>query len=358
MRKIQKFVVLFLVFSLVASLAIGCQQQAGDDPDNGEQPVETIELVLSSSAGTGGAEEIACQNFSDYLYEISNGRFKIIPYMGGVLGAAPEVAEMVNLGEVHFLYAGLQEMEQFVGPGQWPFNIPFLFDTSDRDGIQELMQNEIIGFWNESLEKAGINVRVLFAQLRTNRHLVGKEPLTSADQLVGLNMRLPTLAEFVGVFQDILGANAVAVPASEIFSTLQTGMVDAHESTVSFMYSNRFHEITPYITWTNHNILPRVTYVSQKWLETLTEEELGWVNEAVEKAMLEAYDDEFKYEEELKAKSEEEGAVYIYDGIDVASFEKPVAEKAEEHFKHLYPEDIWTRFIQPRIDELKLKYDI
>jgi TRAP-type transport system periplasmic protein len=70
-----------------------------------------------------------------------------------------------------------------------------------------------------------------------------------------------------------LGANAVPMPFSELFSALETKTVDGQENPFNTILSSKFYEVQKYLTVTNHVYSPWIVLVSKKWWDTLSKDE-------------------------------------------------------------------------------------
>jgi TRAP-type C4-dicarboxylate transport system substrate-binding protein len=70
-----------------------------------------------------------------------------------------------------------------------------------------------------------------------------------------------------------LGANAVPLPFSELFSALETRTVDGQENPYNTILSSKFFEVQKYLSVTNHVYSPWIVLVSKKWWDTLSKDE-------------------------------------------------------------------------------------
>jgi len=344
-----------MVFMFVGCEAEEVVEEPVDEEPVDEEPVdeepideEPIEVIISSAPGEGGVEEEALNNFKDYLEEMSDGRFDVYLYMGGTLGPDEEISQQLQLGEVQIQYAGVSELEMFLGAGNWPFNIPFLFD--DRQEAQELLTQELIPQFNEQLPGAA-DVKLLGGVIRTPRKLTATRPIEHPEDVRGLDIRLPQISEWLIMWEDILGGNAVAMGGGEVFSALQTGMIEAQENPISFIYANSLYEVTEYIHHTDHMLAPRMVYVSTEWLDTLTEQEQEWVFEAGDRAFTEQFERETVIEAELMEELEELGVTFV--DIDYDLWQGYVVDDIEEQYKDIFEEDIWEEYIAPRLEMIR-----
>lgn len=96
-----------------------------------------------------------------------------------------------------------------------------------------------------------------------------KRPVTKAEDLDGIKLRVMQNNVFLDSFRS-LGANAVPLPFSELFSALETKTVDGQENPYNTILSSKFYEVQKYLSVTNHVYSPWIVLVSKKWWDTLS----------------------------------------------------------------------------------------
>jgi TRAP-type transport system periplasmic protein len=106
-----------------------------------------------------------------------------------------------------------------------------------------------------------------FRNLTNSKHPVGK-----LEDLSGIKLRVMQNNVFLESFKT-LGANAVPLPFSELFSALETGTVDGQENPFNTILSSKFYEVQKYLSVTNHVYSPWIVLVSKKWWDTLSKDE-------------------------------------------------------------------------------------
>jgi TRAP-type C4-dicarboxylate transport system substrate-binding protein len=81
-----------------------------------------------------------------------------------------------------------------------------------------------------------------------------------------------------------LGANAIPLPFSELFSALETKAVDGQENPYNTILSSKFYEVQKYLTVTNHVYSPWIVLVSKKWWDGLSAAEKNVLVQAAKKS--------------------------------------------------------------------------
>ena len=99
-----------------------------------------------------------------------------------------------------------------------------------------------------------------------------KRPVTKLEDLEGIKLRVMQNNVFLESFKT-LGANAVPLPFSELFSALETKTVDGQENPFNTILSSKFFEVQKYLSVTNHVYSPWIVLVSKKWWDGLSKDE-------------------------------------------------------------------------------------
>ncbi len=99
-----------------------------------------------------------------------------------------------------------------------------------------------------------------------------KRPVTKVEDLAGIKLRVMPNPVYLESF-NTLGANAVPLAFSELFSALETKTVDGQENPYNTILSSKFYEVQKYLSVTNHVYSPWIVLVSKKWWDGLSRDE-------------------------------------------------------------------------------------
>lgn len=206
----------------------------------------------------------------------TNGAIDVQFFPGGALGGDVQALEGVRSGTIE-ASAMSTTIIASLNPEFNIYDVPFLFKSSE-DGYK-IMDGEIGQQLSASLEEYDlVGLGYLDASYRnlTNNK---KEVKTPAD-LKGLNIR--TLENSLQVaFWKELGANPTAISFAELYSALESNVVDGQENPFNVINSSKFYEVQKFITRTEHLLMPRTVVVSKKFWDTLTAEEQKIIEEAI-----------------------------------------------------------------------------
>jgi len=99
-----------------------------------------------------------------------------------------------------------------------------------------------------------------------------KRPVTKLEDMDGIKLRVMQNEVFLSSFKT-LGANAIPLPFSELFSALETNTVDGQENPFNTIVSSKFYEVQKYLSVTNHVYSPWIVLASKKWWDGLSKDE-------------------------------------------------------------------------------------
>ena len=193
---------------------------------------------------------------------------------------------------------------------------------------------------DETLEETGVHGLEFW--IRGPRQLTSNKPVESLDDLNGLKIRVPSIEASIEGWQ-ALGANPTPMSFNEVYSSLQTGVIDGQENPVLFASNARIQEVQNYLTMTNHVYGYVQLLGSDKTFDGLTEAETDAVIEAAEEAT--------EYQNELVIQEEESSLdAMIDEGVEVIEVDtKPFEEavqRANEQLADKYDRELYDTIME------------
>lgn len=240
-----------LVTILLIGTLTGCSSKANSDSTagaNGTLKLRSADVVDQKSPYTTGMEK-----FAETVNEDTDGKIHIEHFHSGQLGSDAEIFESVKQGSVDIALQGAIPGSEVAGA----FYIPYLF--KDADHLKSVIQGDTAEKIKELIEEeTGIKV-VGFVPFST-RYLTtnGIEVKTPSD-LKGLKIRVPETPAVVKGWKS-MGANPTPLSFTELFTSLQTGVVDGQENPYEIIYNNSFYEVQDTINKTYHNFCKDFNY--------------------------------------------------------------------------------------------------
>ncbi len=248
MRKGKYFgttIVFVLVVSLVVSLVAGACAPAAEEEAPEVGPVEVFEWKVQSGFPAAALAHQLFIDFTERLDEVSDGRVVITPFAGGDIVPVMETFDSI--------IAGLLEGD-YSGSGYWSGKEPALVLLSAVPGDPTEVWQQDAWWW----EGGGVELaRELYsaydiyfvAPISLGAESIQfKEPVRTFDDFKGVKIR--TIAGITAEFFEKLGASIVLLPGGEVYTALETGVINAFEyGDPATNWPVGFHEVTDYFVY-------------------------------------------------------------------------------------------------------------
>lgn len=227
---------------------------------------------------------VAVENMGKKLDAATKGRLKIQTFPGGVLGGEKEMIEQTQVGAINILRTSLGPIGTVV-PEVNVFNMPFVFRSQDH--MRAVIDGPI---GDELLAKITASPAKLVAigwMDGGSRSLYTKKPVRTPADLKGQKIRMMGNPLFVDTM-NAMGGNGISMGYGEVFTALQTGVVDGAENNApSFFTSNHFSTGAKYYTQTNHLIIPELLVVSKVTWDKLSKDDQALMKKLGREAQME-----------------------------------------------------------------------
>lgn len=292
-------------------------------------------LRASTNLAATGTVGRALQYFVDDVNEASGGRINATANFGSELGTQREQVEMAQTGSLEMVVASPPSAMAAYVPQLQALNIPYLLrDEAHFVRVLDAMEDEI------SRLLAPHNFIAVGGQNMGFRHmLIRRRPVSNPADLRGLKMRGPNPV-YVEMFE-LLGASGVTTDWTDVYTSLQTGVIDGMEASPDMIYSMRFQEQAPYLSKTFHIAASVYYFFNKEWFESLPEDLQGIAMESARRAAAYQNQIDLEAQQESMEKMIAEGVtVNEVDNLDTfAQMTAPMLES----FRARGPE--WADFI-------------
>ncbi|GAB4466918.1 MAG: DctP family TRAP transporter solute-binding subunit [Burkholderiaceae bacterium] len=219
-----------------------------------------IEIKFGHVGEPGSLFAASAEEFARRANAKLGDKAKVVVYGSSQLGGDKELLQKLKLGTVDIALPSTvmsSEADLF-----GVFEMPYL--VKDREHMKRI-EREL--FWSKlapEAEKKGLKVIAVWEN--GYRHITNnKRPINTPDDLKGIKLRVPEGKWRVKMFQTY-GANPSPMKFSEVFTALQTGVMDGQENPFTQIYSAKFQEVQKYLSLTGHVYTPAyVTVGSRKW---------------------------------------------------------------------------------------------
>jgi tripartite ATP-independent transporter DctP family solute receptor len=291
-------------------------------------------LVLKTSDvhPVGYPTVVAVENLGKKLDQATNGRLSVQMFAAMQLGGEKEAIEQAQIGALAMARVSVGALGPVVDALN-VFNLPFLFRNTAH------MQKVIDGTIGQELldavtndAKAGL-VGLCWMDAGARSVYDTKRPIHTLADLKGLKIRVIGNPMFVDMM-NALGGNGVAMGYDQVFSALQTGVIDGAENNPpSFVFDNHY-QVAKFYTLTEHLIVPEMLVFSRRTWNTLTKADQDLVRKLAREAQLEERTLWAAYEKQAMDKAKAAG-IQIFDVADKKPFQdavKPVWDKYGPRF--------------------------
>lgn len=280
-----------IVRTLAVTTALAC---------SGSLYAADITLKLGHLANEENSWHKGALKFAEEVKALTNGKVEVKVFPNDALGKEMDLVNGMQLGTADMTITG--ESLQNWAPKAALLAIPYAFkDIAAMDKAVNGPLGEEIA--KEITEKAKVIPLAYFA--RGARYLTTNKPIKTVDDVKGLKMRVPNVPVFVQFWRGV-GAQPTPMAFGEVFTSLQTGVIEAQENPLALIKSASFFEVQKFVNRTEHVRSWIYLAIGEKSFNKLSADQKKAVQEAAKRAQ--EYErqimlaDEQKLESELKAK--------------------------------------------------------
>lgn len=235
--------------------------------------------VVARDTPKGQAADLFAQKAAEY----TGGKVKVEVYPNSTLYKDKEEMEALQLGAVQMLAPSLAKFGPLGVKEFEVFDLPFIFDDYDdlhvvtQGPVGKLLMGKLdakgikgLAFWDNGFKSFSANTPI-----RTPADLKGKKMRIQSSKVLEEQMRA-------------LGALPQVIPFSEVYQSLQTGVVDGTENPISNVYTQKMHEVQKFLSLTRHGYLGYAVIVNKPFWEGLPSEVRSQLERAMKEATLQA----------------------------------------------------------------------
>lgn len=278
MKKGFKLLSLSLVLVLIVSVLAGCGAKTPTQTTVKEEPKE-ITFVY---AEVNPLESIVGQTalvFKEKVEELSGGKIKIDIQASGVLGSENDVLDAMlgGGGTIDMSRISAFALTSYGGEKSKLLSVPFTFVS--REHFWNFATSELAPEFLLEPHQKGTGIRGLFYGEEGFRHFFTVEPISGMEDLKGMKLRVSNDPVMQGMVQG-LGASPTVVSFGELYSALQTGVVNGAEQPIANYKANSFHEVAPNLILDGHTLGAIQVVITDEAWDKLTEEQQEALMEA------------------------------------------------------------------------------
>ena len=218
---------------------------------------DAMKLKLGHVAPTDEPYHQAAEKFAELVNKNTGGAVQIQIFPNSLLGGQRELLEGLQLGSVDITLTTAAVLSSFL-PKTQVIELPFMF--RDREHVYKVVDGplakeiyagdeqkkmKVIDTWENGFRNITNNVR----------------PIEKPEDMKGVKIRVMENKMYIEMFK-ALGANPTPMARGELFTGLQTKVVDGQENPLGQIYTSRFYEVQKYATLSGHTYSPEVVVFS------------------------------------------------------------------------------------------------
>src|SRR3954447_11398722 len=221
----------------------------------------------------------AADVFGATLKELSKGAMIIDQFPGAQLGQEPQVLQKLRTGDVDFAVTSTANAAT-VSPEAGVFSIHFIFQGEDH--LKKAISDpKVVASFRKTIKDTVQGSQVLTLITLGLRDFYSKKEIRNLGDLKGLKVRVQATPTEDTLFT-AYGAQVVHMPFGEVYTSLQTGVVDVAENGVNVYLSNKHYEVAPIMSMSEHEANANCLWVSDKAWNGFSDDEKKWVQAAAD----------------------------------------------------------------------------
>ena len=260
-----------------------------------------VELKLGHVGEPGSLFQISSDEYAKRVNAKLAGKVKVVVFGSSQLGGDKEMLQKLKLGTLDMAVPSTvmsSEVDLF-----GIFEMPYI--VKDRAHMGRIEKDVFWPSMAPATEKKGLKVLAVWEN--GYRHITNnKRPIKGPDDLKGIKLRVPEGKWRVKMFQDY-GANPSPMKFSELFTALQTGVMDGQENPFTQIYSAKLHEVQKYLSLSGHVYTPAYLTVGSRRYAGLAEDVRKVLEETARETQAYVYQTAIKEETDLLAKLRQSG---------------------------------------------------
>ncbi|MCJ9751584.1 TRAP transporter substrate-binding protein [Neorhizobium sp. BETTINA12A] len=285
------------MFNTMMKLALGIALPVMLFAGTASAEVRAHTLKFAAANNKGHPQVTGMEKFAEIVKAKSGGKIEIKLFPGGVLGGDVQTVSALQGGVVEMLVLNAGILSSNV-KAFGAVDLPFLFNSGEE--ADKVMDGAFGKSLSDKLPATGL-VGLAYWELGFRNLTNNRRPVTKLEDIKGLKIRTLQSPIPIELFNS-LGANAVPLPYTELYTALETGTVDGQENPFANIINAKFYEVQKYLTVTRHQYNPQIVLISKKFWDGLNDEEKG----ILQSAATEARDFQRKVSREADAKALDE----------------------------------------------------
>ncbi len=272
MRNLKWFLLLFCF--VILGITGGCRETSPGEGTTTKKKV--IKLSHSHQADLSSEIHTAAWIFQKYIQDRSD-TLEVKIYASNALGQERDIYEGIQLGGgASCVISGTAILNNFIAQIS-VLDLPFLWQ--DYEHVHRVLDGKVGRQLAQQLEQQGFKVLAWMDSWGYRNIITADKEVKTPEDLKGLKIRTIQTPIYVEAL-NAMGVNATPMAFGEVYTSMQTGVLDGFEHSAAVVKADKFYEVADYIALTRHLFGPLVFVYSKAEWDELTDDEKKVVHEA------------------------------------------------------------------------------
>ena len=237
--------------------------------DAGAQAKKQVKISHATAADVANDNHMVAFIIASYINSNSDTLEARI-YPANQLGEERAVVEAMQLGAGATMHIGGTAIHNNFNKRMGVLDLPFMWINYDH--AHHVLDGKVGETLAAEHEKLGLKVLGWQDSWGYRNVVTTKKEIKKPEDLKGLKIRTIQTPTYVAAL-NAMGASATPMAFGEVYTSLQTGVLDGFEHASAVIYTGKYYEVTKYITLTEHLFGPTVTVISKKEWDGYTDKE-------------------------------------------------------------------------------------
>ncbi|GAX88559.1 TRAP transporter substrate-binding protein [Effusibacillus lacus] len=266
------------VFTL-STILVGCGSNPTSAPTESKKSTEVVELNLGHTLSPQSHYQAMATKLAELAAQKSNGTIKISVFPQSQLGGEVKMIQSARTGSIGMLVTAQAPLENTVKEYSI-FDLPYLFDSIDQ--ANQVLGGEVGKKYLGMLPQHGLVGLGWLSVME--RNVFSSKPIKSVDDIKSFKIRIMQSPGYVKAYE-ALGTQPTPMAYSEVYLSLQQGVVDGADTSPDQFVEDKFIEVSKYYNKTKVHYLPALLIISKAKWDKLTPDQQKVLQEAANEAL-------------------------------------------------------------------------
>ena len=321
----KKFAAIALAASMVLGLS-GCGSSGSAQPSDTATAENPMVLTLAHGLSESHTVHIAMTEFAEKVEERTDGRIKVEIYPNGQLGSENENMEQLMAGVISITKVSAPGLATY-NEAYHTFGLPYIFDDTE-DFYHKMDSQEMRDFFLSTEEDGFVTITYYTSGARS--FYTKDTPIRTPEDLKGLKIRVQDMQSQTDMLE-ALGGTPVAMAYGDVYTSLQTGIIDGTENNETALTTGKHGEICKVFSMDQHAMIPDVLVMgADVWNSIAPEDQQIILEAAYESTDSHKVAWDAAIEEAIEEAKTEMGVTFIEE-VDKEAFREATADMIQEY---------------------------